>query len=207
MTFLAPDQVPLFLLLMLPGFISRKVYDLQIPGNQDDAGRYALDALGYGTLNAALWIAPLNWLTPSLQSHPLELWLVALLVLIGSPVGLGVAAVRLLQSKHLRRWARHPVPMAWDYYFGRSTPCWMLFRLKNGKSIGGYFGLRSFASSYPHGRDIYIEQAWVVNDTGQFVRAVPDSAGALISFDECELVEFFLALPDTNEVNPHVDQR
>jgi len=43
-----------------------------------------------------------------------------------------------------------------------------------------------------YGRDIYIEQAWVVNDTGQ---------------DECELVEFFLALPDTIEVNPHVEQR
>ena len=50
-------------------------------------------------------------------------------------------------------------------------------------------------------------QAWVVNDTGQFVQAIPDSAGALISFDECELVEFFLALPDTNEVNRNAEQR
>jgi len=207
MAFLAPEQVPLFLLLMLPGFISRRVYDLQIPGNQDDAGRYALDALGYGTLNAALWIAPLTWMTPFLQWHPLLLWLVALLALIIGPVGLGVATVRVLQSTHLRRWSRHPLPTAWDYYFSRRTPCWMLFRLKNGKSIGGYCGLRSFASSYPHGRDIYVEQAWVVSNTGQFLRAAPDSAGALISFDECDLIEFFLVLPDTNEVNVHVDQR
>src|SRR5690606_40318006 len=45
MTILSPDQIPLFLLLMLPGFISRKAYDLQVPGAQDDAGRYAMDAL------------------------------------------------------------------------------------------------------------------------------------------------------------------
>ena len=91
--------------------------------------------------------------------------------------------------------------MAWDYYFGRGVPCWILFRLKNGKSIGGFYGPNSFASSYPHGRDIYVEQTWVVDETGHFVAAVPDSAGALVSFDECELVEFFVALPDRSEVN------
>lgn len=207
MSFLAPDQVSLFLLLMLPGFISRKVYDLQIPGSQDDAGRFALDALCYGTLNAAIWIVPLAWMAPLVELPPTVAALVALLVLVVSPIALAVGTVRILQSKRMLRWARHPVPMAWDYYFSRRTPCWMLFRLKNGKSIGGYFGPRSFASSYPHGRDIYIEQAWVVNEIGQFVQAVPDSAGALISFDDCELVEFFLALPNTNEGSSSVEQR
>ena len=199
MTFLAPDQVPLFLLLMLPGFISRKVYDLQIPGNHDDAGRYALDALCYGTLNAALWIAPLTWMAPFQQSRPFVFWILVLTALVVSPVCLAIATVRILRSKRLRRWMRHPTPTAWDYYFGQGTPSWVLCRLKNGKSLAGYFGPRSFAGSFPNNRDIYIEQLWLVDSGGHFVSPVPHSGGALVSFDECELVEFFQAFRPTLE--------
>ncbi|NQW03684.1 MAG: hypothetical protein HQ485_06615 [Acidobacteria bacterium] len=199
MAFLPMDQVPVFLLLMLPGFISRKVYDLQISGDRHDGTSYAMDAVVYGTLNAAIWIAPLTWAATFQHSHPVWFWTLVLTALVASPVALAIVAVWVLRSKHLRGWTRHPMPMAWDYYFGQGVPCWVLFRLKNGKSIGGFFGAKSFASSYPHGRDIYIEQSWVVDDTGHFVRAVPDSAGALVSFDECELIEFFQTLPESRE--------
>ncbi|MCC7044526.1 MAG: hypothetical protein IT183_11725 [Acidobacteria bacterium] len=200
MTLLSPDQIPLFLLLVLPGFISRKVYDLQVPGAQDDAARYAMDALFYGTLNAGLWIVPLTWASPG--------WFGPILVvaLVLSPVVLSLATVRVLKSRRLHGWTRHPVPMAWDFFFARGIPCWVLFRLKNGKSIGGYFGPGSFASSFPNGRDIFVEQAWVVDEGGRFIRMVDGTAGALVSFDDCELLEFFEAvkgLPAEQETAHH----
>ena len=188
MTLLSPDQIPLFLLLMLPGFISRKIYDLQVPSAQEDAARYAMDALFYGTVNAGLWIVPLTW-TPPRWFGP-----VLVVALVLSPIALSLTTVRLLESRRLHGWTRHPLPMAWDFFFVRGVPCWVLFRLKNGKSIGGYFGPRSFASSFPNGRDIFVEQAWVVDEHGRFVRMVEGTAGALVSFDDCELLEFFEAV-------------
>lgn len=53
----------------------------------------------------------------------------------------------------------------------------------------------SFASSFPHPRDLYIQQLWIVDSAGYFISAVEDSTGALVSFDECELVEFFQTQP------------
>lgn len=198
MTILSPDQVPLFLLLMLPGFISRKVYDLQVPSAQDDAARYAMDALFYGTVNAGLWIGPVTWVSPP------WFWPVLVAALVVSPTVLSLVVVRILKSRRLQGWTRHPVPMAWDYFFARGIPCWVLFRLKNGKSIGGYFGPKSFASSFPNGRDIFVEQAWVVDEAGRFVRVVEGTAGALVSFDDCELLEFFEAVssPDVQLGDP-----
>jgi hypothetical protein len=191
------EQLPLFLILMLPGLVSRKVYDLQVPSSRDDAGRYVLDALCFGTLNAAVWYIPAAWVFHGTTSA-IAIFASMVVILVVSPVGLGVLAVRVLKSDRLRGLAQHPTPMAWDYFFGRSKSCFMLCRLKNGKSLGGYFGPRSFASSFPNSRDIYLEQLWLVDHTG-FVAPVADSAGALISFDECELIEFFQAVPTTKE--------
>lgn len=190
MTELAFDQLPLFVLLVLPGLVSRKVYDLQIPSSRDDASRYILDATCFGTLNAAFWYIPASVVARD-TTPALAIFAFMVVALVVSPVVLGVLAVRLLKSDRLRGLTQHPTPMAWDYFFGRAKPCFLLCRLKNGKSIGGYFGAKSFASSFPNSRDIYLEQTWLVDSDGRFREAVTDSAGALVSFDECELVEFF----------------
>lgn len=190
------EQLPLFLLLMLPGLISRKVYDLQVPSTRDDAARYALDGLCFGTLNAALWYVPATWALRH-ATIPGILFGLVLVVFVVSPVVLGILTVRALKSSRLRGLAQHPTPMAWDYFFGRGKSCFMLCRLKNGKSIAGYFGPNSFASSFPNPRDIYLEQTWLMDSDGRLTVPIPGSAGVLVSFDECELVEFLEAIPQS----------
>jgi hypothetical protein len=39
------EQLPVFLLLMLPGLISRKVYELRVPSVATETGRYIVDSL------------------------------------------------------------------------------------------------------------------------------------------------------------------
>ena len=117
------------------------------------------------------------------------------MVFVVSPVVLGILAVRILKSSRLRGLAQHPTPMAWDYFFGRGKSCFMLCRLKNGKSIAGYFGPNSFASSFPNPRGIYLEQTWLMDSDGRLTQPIPGSSGVLLSFDECELVEFLEAIP------------
>jgi len=81
--------------------------------------------------------------------------------------------------------------MAWVYFFGRGKSCFMLCRLKNGKS-----------SSFPHPRDIYLEQTWLTDAEGRLSAPMPGSTGVLVSFDECELVEFFEATPQPVQEAP-----
>lgn len=195
----APDDgivvVEVALLLILPGFISRKVYDLRVPSEAPDTARYVVDALFYGTLNGSIWFLPILWLAPLNETQPLVFLGVLLVALVASPVLLALATVHILSLRRLRRWTRHPIPTAWDHFFGQGKPCWMLFRLKNGTAVGGYFGPGSFASSFPHGRDVYLEQSWLVNETGAFEQVVRGTAGVLVSMDDCVLVEFFESAP------------
>jgi hypothetical protein len=142
-------------------------------------------------------------MAPLHEARPLVFLGILLMALVASPIFLALITVHILSSKRLRGWTRHPIPTAWDHFFGRGQPCWMLFRLKNGTAVGGYFGPGSFASSFPHGRDVYLEQAWVVDQTGEFEQVVEGTAGVLVSMDDCVLVEFFEVAPgaDSREAN------
>lgn len=200
------EQLPLLILLILPGFISRKVYDLRVPSQADDGTKYVFDALFYGVLNLGLWIVPLLWVLDRYPESPVILVAVSVAALIVSPLLLALATVSILSSSRLRRWIVHPTPTAWDYFFGLRKPCWILCRLRGGKSIAGYFGGRAFASSFPHRRDVYIEKVWLVDESGRFTQPIRESAGALISMDDCELVEFFEVLEDTSRSTQHGEQ-
>lgn len=195
MDFLTVEQLPLFLLLILPGFISRKVFELRVPSETPDTARYLVDAVFYGTLNLSIWIFPVLSLGPLQSTRPVLFFGALLAALVVSPIMLALATVRILSAKRLRGWTRHPIPTAWDNFFGQGRPCWMLFRLKNGTSVGGYYGPGSFASSFPHHRDVYVEQAWRVDESGKFERMVDGTAGVLVSMADCELVEFFEVAP------------
>jgi hypothetical protein len=189
------EQLPLLLLLVLPGFISRKVYDLRVPSESDDGAKYLLDAIFYGVLNLGLWLIPMVWLLERFEASPYALGIIGLCAFVLSPIVLANLTVLVLSSERLRKWIVHPTPTSWDYFFGQRKPCWALFRLNSGKAIAGFFGPQSFASSFPHRRDAYLQEVWLTDSEGRFLQAVPGSAGALISMDDCELVEFFEAFP------------
>ncbi len=50
---------------------------------------------------------------------------------------------------------------------------------------------RSFASTSPGRRDIYVEEIWRVDDQGRFLERIEQTAGALVKRDECSVIEFF----------------
>ena len=193
------DQWPLLVLLVLPGFISRKVYDLRVPSQSDDGSKYVLDALFYGVLNLGLWVIPLMWALDHYQDRPGVLGVVAVSALVISPVILATLTVKVLTASALRKWTVHPTPTSWDYFFGKRQACWVLFRLRNGNSIAGFYGSDSFASSFPHRRDVYVQEVWLTDAEGRFMKSVSGSAGALISMEDCELVELFQTFPGTQK--------
>jgi hypothetical protein len=186
----AREHLPVLLVLILPGFISMRVFELLVPTRSTSAGREALEALSYGALNFGIWAVPvLHWL-PVLQTRPLRATLAAILILIVSPAALALGARTLLVWPFLRRWVVHPVPTAWDHFFGLRKAAWMRIHLKNGRFIGGWYGPASFAGSDPEWRDLYVEQAWELDPhSGGFKQKISDTMGFLVRMDDCELIE------------------
>lgn len=63
----------------------------------------------------------------------------------------------------------HAIPTAWDWKFSGASPQWVLVTLKDGTRFAGFLGARSFASSDPMERDIYIEKIYDLSDDDKWV--------------------------------------
>jgi hypothetical protein len=92
-------------------------------------------------------------------------------ICFASPVALSLAWYKLRTGwLHGKFGLDHPTPKAWDHFVRANTEYWVLFHAKNGKTYGGYFGPKSYSSTYPHEQEIYVEEMWRVDERGCFWR-------------------------------------
>lgn len=199
---LSSEQTYLAVLLIVPGFVSLKVYGL-LSGRTAFGAGDVVEAFTYGCVNFGLWFVPLElWITPWAAASPARLTAAAALVLLVSPAGLAIGARGLLLSRRMRAWMPHPTASSWDYVFGLRREAWIRVRRADGSMVGGFFGPESFASSFAEKRDVYIEQAWALGPTGEFTRAVDDSAGVMLELVDGDVIEFYNANRGANHGRP-----
>ncbi|MCL6580964.1 MAG: DUF6338 family protein, partial [Firmicutes bacterium] len=79
---------------------------------------------------------------------------------------------------------------SWDYFFGKRRPCWVLVHLKTGGLVAGLMGAKSFASSYPEQRDLYLEEAWQITEDGRLEAPVPGTLGLWVHGEAFHMLEF-----------------
>lgn len=84
----------------------------------------------------------------------------------------------------------HPVPTSWDFVFSKGLPASVIVTLKDGRSVFGYWGENSFASTEPTERDIFIEKVFQAPEDGGPCRERPRSKGMLILAEEIRHIEF-----------------
>jgi len=108
----------------------------------------------------------------------------------------GLLRARLLDALRLRR-PYDPTPTAWDWAFRRSEAGWVRVRLEDGLWLGGYYGSRSFATSYPHPQEVFVEQGWVVDEDGVFTDVCHAPNGMIIKCTKAVTVDFLPLAPDT----------
>jgi len=99
------------------------------------------------------------------------------------------AVNRAVTRLRLRR-AWNPTPSAWDYTFGDRPPCWVRVFTAEGQWIGGYFGFRSFASSYPEPRDLFIEEGHAMSPDGEILPQISAPDGVYVRCDDVRLIDF-----------------
>jgi hypothetical protein len=117
-----------------------------------------------------------------------------LLAAFVAPVGIGMAWARLRQSHTVRSALRRltdidPSPTSWDYAFSQGRVYLVRGKLRDGERIGGLFGPDSNASLYPAAQDLYLEQAWRLDEDGTFVEAVESTRGMLLRRDDVAVLE------------------
>ena len=113
--------------------------------------------------------------------------LVALLLFVLVPAAAAAwVSVRERRRLHARF---HGTPTAWDHAFRDRAPCFIRVRLKNGGWAGGWFGTKSFASSYPHSGEIFLQTAWRMNQDGSFAAKSQHSNGLYVRCEDIDLLE------------------
>jgi hypothetical protein len=116
-----------------------------------------------------------------------------LIFLAPAVLALVVSWVRMSerQQKLLRPLTRiNAAPSAWDFAFAPGGPYFVRLKLKSGERLGGVFGEESVADRYPEKQHVFLEEAWRLDEQGQFVSPIPGSRGILFPEAEIELVEF-----------------
>ena len=187
-TLLNSESIPYLIVFVLPGYLSWSVWRVLFPVRTARVADSLIAIVMIGLVNSFL----VGWVIPDVRELKSLVAQVASFagVYLIAPVLWPLIIRALLQIPFVSQRIVHPIPKAWDFFFGLHVPCFVLARLKNGTLLGGVMGSRSFASSYPSDEDLYLEQLWKVTAQGQFVAPLPHTRGALICRSDCEYIQF-----------------
>ena len=170
----------------MPGYLFMRVWRLLVPSKDFKLKDHIPEVIVISVIHFALFR-----LLASQIDKPVTWWILLILFLVPIPVTLAIALKKFRNSKLMQGRILHPVPRAWDYFFGMGKPCFMLIHLKNGDSIGGLYGWKSFASSFPEAEDIYLEEIWEMDERGIFLEKLDGSTGALVNSSNIEYIELY----------------
>lgn len=144
--------------------------------------------------------------------RPLEEYLaVGAAGLLVLPFAIAEAGLLWRRSTSLRAWVlsrlrispTHSTPSGWDHFFQQNQPALVRATLTDGRVVGGYFSVKSFAGYSDHHEDLFLERRWELDDDDWFVQPVESSLGlwiassSIVSFEVYEAPEPGPAEPPT----------
>lgn len=187
------DKLVIFIAFVIPGFISIKVYDLFVPTDRKEIGKYLIDAVAYSCINYALvsWMLILAERNKLYENHPFWFFLLVLSVLFIFPIIWAVLFWWLRKNRFFTKRIPHLVDKPWDYVFSKQESYWIIVYLNDGTKFGGMYDTESFASTYPAEEQIYLQQVWEVDEKRKFLKPVERSRGVIISKKDIKAIEFF----------------
>lgn len=194
------NSVFFVLAFLVPGFIWYSVLTTIVPRKPEEKDKLFLRYMTLSSLNYAFW----SWLVYLLFSsqlfisHPIRSSLAWFLIIFISPVIFGFVSGKSNDKNYLEKFLRplginpiNPIPTAWDFvFYNTKEPVWILVTMKDGSMVGGRFGTRSFASSDPDERDVYIQEVFKIDEEGPWQR-IPQNNGILVKSDEIKYIEFW----------------
>ena len=186
------DKLIIFLLFVIPGFISLKTYELFIPNEQKDSSKQIIDAVAYSCMNYAILLMPIIYIESNSikDTSPMLYYIFYLVVFFIAPIIWMIIWTWLRTKDMFQKLAPHPIIKPWDYVFSKRKSYWIKITLINGTVVGGKYSNNSFASNSPAKQQIYLEESWIINDNGGFDRIKNDTEGIMIMENRISYIEF-----------------
>jgi hypothetical protein len=187
------NALVLFIAFVIPGFISLKSYHLLFPGEFKSSDKLLVDAIAYSSINYGILFWPIYEIEYHgvRELHPAIYGAFYVFTLLVAPVVWVVALKWVRTRQFAQKFMPHPIESPWDFVFQQRKPYWVLVTLKDGRAVGGRYDHESFASSAPAPEELYLQEAWALNDDGGLERPRRETAGILIRPSEIVTVEFF----------------
>ena len=92
------------------------------------------------------------------------------------------------------------IPTAWDSVASDLRGGqFVRVRLLDGTWVGGWFSTKSFMSTYPEPRDLFIEAQYVLSSRGQFRDRVEGTSGVWVNVPDGAIVEWIDQATDNGE--------
>ena len=183
------DKLLLFIVFVIPGFLSIKVYQLIFPGTDRPASAMLIDAIAYSCINYSILSAPIYFFSKSeVTSLGYNLFFY-FCVLFLFPVIWVVIWKYIRTRKFFQKNAPHPTFKPWDWVFEERESYWVKVILKDGTIIGGKYSNKSFTSSAPAPEQIYLEETWILDEEGTFIRKKNQTKGVIILNSEISHIE------------------
>ena len=155
------------------------MYGLKVPQREFELKDRIAEAICFSLVNFLIVWLPVEHVLSSgmVQGYPIITWLVLIIGFVVAPVIWPFSLVWLLQGAEKRGWIAVRARTAWDDFFGRQrTECWLQVEMGDGRIIGGRFGRKSFASSWPDPGHLFMEEVWTVGADGYFGEPLPGSS-------------------------------
>jgi hypothetical protein len=189
------EQLQLFLVLVVPGLVSIKFYDVLLPQRRNLAN-VLIEAILFSLVNLGIFwwaIVPLN-AKEFVETH-IGWYILGMIVFSGiTPMLLAWAtyALRTSELAYSKLGLDHPHRTGWEHFITRRQPCYIIFHLKGSEKdrFAGYYGRNSYAASFPEDPEVYVERLHEVDEHGKLVGAIADSLGSVIRLADVERVEF-----------------
>jgi len=193
MDILSIDKLILFLFFFVPGFISLKFYEMLFAGEKIDFSKSLYEAIGISCINFAIFFGIIFHINKPdfLSAHPFLYYFITLFIIFITPLILTFILSKILKSKLFGKFFVSPEKVPWDCHFSKREAYWVIITLKDGRKIGGKFGLNSRASASPKPKEIYVEDIWKLDDNCKFIESLKRNQGILISENNILTIEFF----------------
>lgn len=194
------DAVKIIIAFIMPGFVTDYIISFAAPRQKREPLETTLTAITFSSINYAMfvWLVLIITRPGFYSTHEITAIICWLFILLVAPVLEGFLFVRLTNSETGQKLFRflkprnvRLIPTAWDFIFSQEKPAWVLITLVDDTMIGGYYGADSYATSFPHEQELYIEAVWHLGENGSFEAPVENSSGCLIRIKNIKYIEFF----------------
>lgn len=188
-------QLVLVMVAFLPGVVYQFVRENRrgpVP-DEADLGHRLLRALTASVVLNSLYFAVFGGELVDLvrpESFPERTRMVALhsLLLLFTLPALGALAVSWAEQRRLRARYRG-TPTAWNHMFRDRSGSFIRLRLKDGTWVGGWYGGKSYASSYPQSAELYLESSYRMAADGTFLARVESTRGLYVRAEDIDILE------------------